>query len=39
MRPDSGTVAARGLEALRALVLAILLDERAVLAGPDPATC
>jgi RNA polymerase sigma-70 factor, ECF subfamily len=33
VRPDSGTVAARGLEALRALVLAILLDERAVVAG------
>ena len=34
MKPDSGTVAARGLAALRSLVLAILLDERAVLAGP-----
>ena len=33
MEPDSGTVAARGLAALRALVLAILIDERAVLAG------
>jgi len=33
VKPDSGTVAARGLEALRSLVLAILLDEQAVLAG------
>ena len=34
MKPVPGTAAARGLEALRALVLAVILEERALVAGP-----
>ena len=34
MKPDPGTVATRGLEALRALVLAVIAEDRALLAGP-----
>jgi RNA polymerase sigma-70 factor (ECF subfamily) len=34
VKPDPGTAAARGLEALRALVLAAILDDRALVAGP-----
>jgi RNA polymerase sigma-70 factor (ECF subfamily) len=33
VKPDPGTVAERGLAALRALVLAVVLEERAVTAG------
>ncbi len=34
MKPISGMTATRGLEALRALVLAVILEDRALAAGP-----